>query len=70
MIIMDSISEVQQDMRRSYYGGATGAACSATAWLAAASLVGLLALNPNSPWVGTSQRLIETSVWLWIVVML
>lgn len=33
---MTSIQEAQQDMQSAYYGGATGAACSATAWLAAA----------------------------------
>lgn len=33
---MMSIAEAQQDMRDAYYGGATGAVTSATAWLAAA----------------------------------
>lgn len=31
-----SIADAQQDMRDAYYGGATGAVTSATAWLAAA----------------------------------
>ena len=31
-----SISDAQKDMRDAYYGGATGAVTSATAWLAAA----------------------------------
>lgn len=33
---MLSIAEAQRDMRNAYYGGATGAVASATAWLAAA----------------------------------
>jgi hypothetical protein len=33
---MMSIADAQQDMRDAYYGGATGAVTSATAWLAAA----------------------------------
>ncbi|MEL7187564.1 MAG: hypothetical protein AAFN50_14210, partial [Pseudomonadota bacterium] len=33
---MMSITDAQQDMRDAYYGGATGAVTSATAWLAAA----------------------------------
>ncbi len=33
---MDSISDAQRDMREAYFGGATGAVSSATAWLAAA----------------------------------
>lgn len=32
---MNSITEAQCDMRAAYYNGATGAVCSATAWLAA-----------------------------------
>ena len=32
---MTSISDAQQDMRQAYYGGATGAVSSATAWLVA-----------------------------------
>jgi len=33
---MMSSTEAQQDMRSAYYGGATGAVTSATAWLIAA----------------------------------
>jgi len=33
---MSSLTEAQQDMRSAYYNGATGAVCSATAWLIAA----------------------------------
>lgn len=41
-----------------------------TIWAAVASvvsLVGLLTLSPESPWVGISQRLIEASMLGWIV---
>jgi len=34
---------------------------------AAATTLGLLTFNPESPWVGISQRLIETAVWIWII---
>ena len=33
---MNTIGTAQDDMRKAYFGGATGAVCSATAWLAAA----------------------------------
>ncbi len=34
---------------------------------AAAAALGLLTLDPASPWVGVSQRLVEAAVWIWIV---
>ncbi len=34
---------------------------------AAVATLGLLTFNPESPWVGISQRLIEGAVWFWIV---
>ena len=36
---MTSITDAQRDMRDAYFGGATGAVCSATAWLTAAIAV-------------------------------
>ncbi len=46
-----------------------GAQLAAVGFLAAAlSLVGLLTLSPKSPYVGLSQRAIEASVLLWVVI--
>ena len=47
----------------------SGAQLAAFGFIAAAlCLIGLLTLSPTSPYVGLSQRVIETSVLLWVVI--